>query len=82
VKVCGSQLRADLTRMGDRPVTPGEHRIVVPTVTPQLVAGSGVLALRAAIADPDRYVVEPKVAPPSWPASTVDGGRGTSARSG
>jgi ATP-dependent DNA ligase len=34
---------------------------VVPTVTPQLVANNGVPALRAAIADPERYVVEPKV---------------------
>ena len=34
---------------------------MVPTVIPQLVAGNGVAALRAAIADPDRFVVEPKV---------------------
>jgi bifunctional non-homologous end joining protein LigD len=34
---------------------------VVPTVLPQLVAGNGVAALRAAIADPDRFIVEPKV---------------------
>jgi ATP-dependent DNA ligase len=34
---------------------------VVPTVTPQLVANNGLLALRAAIADPDRFALEPKV---------------------
>jgi bifunctional non-homologous end joining protein LigD len=34
---------------------------VLPTVIPQLVAGNGVAALRAAIADPGRFVVEPKV---------------------
>jgi hypothetical protein len=34
---------------------------VVPSVIPQLVANTGVRALRAAIAEPDRYVVEPKV---------------------
>ena len=34
---------------------------MLPTVTPQLVANNGLAAMRAAIADPDRYVVEPKV---------------------
>jgi bifunctional non-homologous end joining protein LigD len=34
---------------------------VLPTVTPQLVANNGLDALRSAIADPDRFVVEPKV---------------------
>ena len=34
---------------------------MVPTVTPQLVANTGVRALRAAIAEPDRYVLQPKV---------------------
>jgi ATP-dependent DNA ligase len=34
---------------------------VLPTVTPHLVANNGLTALRAAIADPERYVVEPKV---------------------
>jgi bifunctional non-homologous end joining protein LigD len=34
---------------------------VLPTVIPQLVAGDGPAALRAAIADPDRYIVEPKI---------------------
>jgi hypothetical protein len=29
-------------------------RAVLPTVTPQLVANNGLIALRAAIADPDR----------------------------
>lgn len=28
---------------------------------PQLIANNGLTALRAAIADPERYVVEPKV---------------------
>lgn len=31
------------------------------TVLPQLVANNGAHALRAAIADPDRYACEPKV---------------------
>jgi hypothetical protein len=34
---------------------------VLPTVTPQLVANNGFDALRSAIADPERFVVEPKV---------------------
>jgi hypothetical protein len=34
---------------------------VLPTILPHLVANNGVTALRAAIADPERYVVEPKV---------------------
>jgi ATP-dependent DNA ligase len=37
------------------------HRRMVPVVVPQLVAGNGPAALRAAIADPERYIVEPKV---------------------
>lgn len=37
------------------------HGGVIPPVTPHLVANNGLAALRAAIADPDRYVVEPKV---------------------
>jgi hypothetical protein len=32
-----------------------------PTITPQLVGNTGLRALRAAIADPDRFVCEPKV---------------------
>jgi bifunctional non-homologous end joining protein LigD len=34
---------------------------VVPSVTPQLVGNTGLRALRAAIAEPDRFVCEPKV---------------------
>jgi ATP-dependent DNA ligase len=34
---------------------------VTPAVLPQLVANDGVRALRAAIADPERYACEPKV---------------------
>jgi hypothetical protein len=34
---------------------------MVPSVIPQLVASNGTAALRAAIADPDRYACEPKV---------------------
>lgn len=34
---------------------------MTPAVLPQLVANDGVRALRAAIADPDRYACEPKV---------------------
>src|SRR3954454_24293728 len=34
---------------------------MLPPVLPMLVANNGTAALRAAIADPDRYVVEPKV---------------------
>jgi ATP-dependent DNA ligase len=34
---------------------------VLPSVLPQLVASNGLQALRAAIADPDRYACEPKV---------------------
>jgi hypothetical protein len=33
----------------------------VPDVLPQLVANDGLLALQAAIADPERFAVEPKV---------------------
>jgi hypothetical protein len=39
---------------------------VLPTVTPHLVANNGLTALRAAIADPERYVVEPKVGWDLW----------------
>lgn len=35
--------------------------LMVPAVTPQLVANTGVRALRAAIADPERFILEPKV---------------------
>ena len=35
--------------------------VPVRSVTPQLVANDGVHALRAAIADPDAYAIEPKV---------------------
>src|SRR3954468_17985961 len=35
--------------------------MMVPTVSPQLVAGNGIAAMRAAIAAPDRYALEPKV---------------------
>ena len=41
--------------------TPRYHPIVIPPVTPQLVANNGTAALRAAIADPERYACEPKV---------------------
>jgi hypothetical protein len=34
---------------------------MVPAVLPQLVANNGMAALRAAIADPDRYACEPKI---------------------
>jgi hypothetical protein len=34
---------------------------VVPEVVPMLVANNGIAALRAAIAEPDRYACEPKV---------------------
>jgi len=34
---------------------------VLPTVRPQLDANNGVAALRAAVADPERFVVERKV---------------------
>jgi ATP-dependent DNA ligase len=34
---------------------------MVPSVTPQLVANSGVAALRLAISDPERFACEPKV---------------------
>jgi ATP-dependent DNA ligase len=34
---------------------------MVPPVTPQLVANSGLRTLRAAITDPERYACEPKV---------------------
>ena len=34
---------------------------MLPTILPHLVANKGVAALRLAIADPQRYVVEPKV---------------------
>lgn len=34
---------------------------MVPTVTPQLVANTGLRVLQAAIADPERYACEPKV---------------------
>ena len=34
---------------------------MVPAVTPQLVANTGLSALRAAITEPERYAVEPKI---------------------
>jgi hypothetical protein len=34
---------------------------MLPTVVPQLVANDGARALRKAIADPERFVCEPKV---------------------
>jgi bifunctional non-homologous end joining protein LigD len=34
---------------------------MLPAVTPQLVANNGMAALRAAITDPERFAVEPKV---------------------
>ena len=34
---------------------------MLPEVVPQLVANNGLMALRAAITDPERFVVEPKV---------------------
>ena len=34
---------------------------MLPAVTPHLVANNGIEALRTAIADPERYVIEPKV---------------------
>jgi hypothetical protein len=33
----------------------------IPDLLPQLVANDGMLALEAAIADPERFAVEPKV---------------------
>jgi ATP-dependent DNA ligase len=35
--------------------------VPIPAVLPQLVANDGLTALRAAIADPDRFAIEPKV---------------------
>jgi bifunctional non-homologous end joining protein LigD len=35
--------------------------VPLPNVLPQLVANNGLLALRAAIAEPDRWAIEPKV---------------------
>jgi ATP-dependent DNA ligase len=35
--------------------------VPISAVLPQLVANDGILALRAAIADPERFAVEPKV---------------------
>jgi ATP-dependent DNA ligase len=37
------------------------RRNSVPTVLPQLVANDGLLTLQVAIADPERWAVEPKV---------------------
>src|SRR5690349_251118 len=34
---------------------------MLPVIAPQLVASDGLGALRAAIADPERYALEPKV---------------------
>jgi ATP-dependent DNA ligase len=35
--------------------------VIVPAILPQLVANDGIRALRAAIADPDAFAIEPKV---------------------
>jgi hypothetical protein len=48
---------------------------VLPAVVPQLVANNGLTALRAAIADPERYVVEPKVDGVRGLVRFGDGGR-------
>jgi ATP-dependent DNA ligase len=50
-----------LTAIPQHESNSGYDLAVLPTILPHLVANNGVAGLRLAIADPQRYVVEPKV---------------------
>ena len=56
-------VEADLpaTSEGESPIAGGLIAAMIPSVTPQLVGNNGLHALRAAIAEPDRFACEPKV---------------------